>query len=89
MDSDLRVLDSARGARVLALDADRAGAHLQIAGLVDPQHRLVVARVVRHVATYIVADGIGIPVGSPQQVLHAVRRGVPGALSDRSAVLAR
>ncbi|ARE75807.1 hypothetical protein B6R96_19180 [Streptomyces sp. Sge12] len=48
-----------------------------------PQHRLVVAQVVRHVATYIVADGIGIPFGSPQQVLHAVRSGVPGSLGDR------
>ncbi|KOG56164.1 hypothetical protein ADK75_08225 [Streptomyces virginiae] len=43
VDQDLRVLDSARGTDVSALDADRASACLQIAGLVDHQHRLVVA----------------------------------------------
>ncbi|MFI0207044.1 MULTISPECIES: hypothetical protein [Streptomyces] len=44
-----------------------------------------IAQVVRHVATYIVADGFGIPCGSPQQVVHAVRSGIPGPLGDRSA----
>jgi hypothetical protein len=46
VDRDLRVLDPARGAGVLALHPDRASALLQVAGLVDlcrPRHRSIYA----------------------------------------------
>jgi hypothetical protein len=43
IDRDLGVLDPSGGAGVLALDPDRRGALLQIAGLVDHQYRVDVA----------------------------------------------
>jgi hypothetical protein len=60
-----------------------------VAGLVDHQHRLVIVEVLHHVAAHVVADGVGVPLGPPQQVLHAVRGRLPGPLGDRPAVLAR
>jgi hypothetical protein len=87
--SDLGVLDSARGAGVLALDGNRAGALLHVPGLVDHQHRLVVVQVLHHVTAHVVADGVGVPLGPPQQVLHAVRGHLSGPFGDGPAVLAR
>jgi hypothetical protein len=89
VDGDLGVFDPAGGAGVLALDADRAGALLHVAGLVDDQHRPVVVQVLHHVAAHVVTDGVGIPLGPAQQVLHAVRSGFAGPLGDGPAVLAR
>ncbi|SCK32079.1 hypothetical protein YW7DRAFT_02588 [Streptomyces sp. AmelKG-E11A] len=42
VDSDLTVLDASGGAGLLALNPDRGGALLEIAGLIDDQHRFVV-----------------------------------------------
>jgi hypothetical protein len=44
IDRDLGVLDSPGGTGVLALHPDRAHALLQIAGLVDHQHRVGVSQ---------------------------------------------
>jgi hypothetical protein len=49
VDGDLGVLDSARGAGVLALDTDGVSALLHVAGLVDNEHRMVVMKVFDHV----------------------------------------
>jgi len=73
VDGDLGVLDPACGAGVLALDTDGVGALLHVAGLVDHQHRLVVVQMLHHVVTHVVADLVGVPLGPPEQVLHAVR----------------
>ena len=43
----------------------------------------------RDVAAQVIADAVGVPPGPRQQVLHPVRRGIPGLLGDRPAVLAR
>ena len=72
-----------------ALDTDRRGALLQIAGLVDHQHRVDVAQGGGDVVAQVVTDAVGIPARPSQQVLHSVRVGLPGMLSDRPAVLAR
>ena len=40
------------------------------------------------VAARVVADAVGVPFRAGQQVLHPVRRRVPGVLSDGPAVLA-
>jgi hypothetical protein len=82
VDGDLGVLNPARGAGVLALDADRAGALLHVPGLVDHQHRLVVVQVLHHVVAQVVAYLVGFPLGPAEQVLHAVRGGLPGPLGD-------
>jgi hypothetical protein len=50
VDGDLRVLDAPGGAGVLALHPDRGGALLQIAGLIQHQHRARVAQPLDHVA---------------------------------------
>jgi hypothetical protein len=89
VDGYLGILDPARSAGVLALDADGAGALLHIPGLVDHQHRLVVVQMLHHVPTHVVACLVGVPPGPSQHVLHAVRGGFPGPLGDCPAVLAR
>ncbi len=41
------------------------------------------------VVAQVVTDPVGVPAGPGEQVLHAVRIGVPGMLGDRPAVLPR
>jgi hypothetical protein len=89
VDGDLGVLDAASGAGVLALDADRGGALLEVAGLVDDQHRLRVAQVLDHIVADVIADRIVVPHRPRHQVLHAVGAGLPGVLGERPAVLTR
>jgi hypothetical protein len=54
-------------------------------GLVDHQHRILVAQMLQHILTH----AAGIPPGPAKQVLHAVRTRLPGPPGDRPAVLAR
>lgn len=48
-----------------------------------------VAEVLHDVFAYVVADCLGFPLGPCQQVLQAVRCGMPGMLGDGPAVLPR
>ena len=43
----------------------------------------------RNIAAYVIPHAVCVPLRARQQVLHPVRRGVPGMLSYRPAVLAR
>jgi hypothetical protein len=88
VDGDLGVVDLAGGAGVLALHPDRAGALLEVSCLVDHQHRARVTEVLDQVVAHVVADGVVVPDRPGQQVLHAVRGGIPCVLGDRPAVLA-
>lgn len=90
VDGDLAVLDASGGAGVLTLDPDCGGALLEIAGLIDDQHRLVVLQMFDDEAAEVVADRIGIPPGpGGQQMPQAIRDRVPGMLGEHPAVLAR
>jgi len=89
VDGDLGVLDAARGAGVLALDPNRGGALLEVAGLVHHQHRVILAQVLDHIVADVVADRVVVPHRPGEQVLHSVRAGIAGLLGDRPAVLAR
>lgn len=89
VDGDLGVLDPARRAGVLALDTDRGGALLQVAGLVDHQHGPVVGQVLDHVGAQVIADRVGVPFRAVQQVLHAVRGGIARVFGQGPAVLPR
>ena len=88
VDGDLGVLDPAGGAGVLALHPHRLAALLEIAGLVDDQHRLGIAEVLDQVGAHVIADPVVVPHRPAQQVLHPIRAGVAGVLGDRPAVLA-
>lgn len=87
---DLGVLGPPGGAGVLALHADRSGALLQIAGLVDHQHRPLPGgdELLDSEGPKVVPDAIGIPDSPGQQMLKAIRCPMTGVLSDRPAVLA-
>ena len=87
VDRDLGVLDPPGGAGVLALDPDRCGALLEVAGLVHHQHRLRIAQVLDHVVAEVIAHLVLVPHRPGQQMLHPVRVGVTGVLGDRPAVL--
>jgi len=65
------------------------GALLDVSRLVGHQHRARVAEVPDDVTAHVVAHLAGVPFRALQQVLHPVRRPVPGMLGDRPAVLAR
>jgi hypothetical protein len=47
-----------------------------------------VAEVLRHVGEQVVADGVGVPVGSGEQVLHSVGGRIAEVLGQLPAVLA-
>jgi hypothetical protein len=89
IDRDLGVLDAASGAGVLALDPDRGGALLEVAGLVNDQHRPGVAQVLDHTVADVIPDRVFIPHRPAEQVLHPVGASVASVLGDRPAVLAR
>ncbi|MGW7487025.1 hypothetical protein [Streptomyces sp. NPDC054786] len=72
----------------MALNADRAGSLIEVARLVDHQHRLVVVEVFDDVVANIVPDGVRVSGGTAQQMLHTARGGLSGPLGDRPAVLA-
>jgi hypothetical protein len=88
VDRDLGVLDPAGSAGVLTLHPDRLAALLEVAGLVDHQHRLGIAQVLDQVSTEVVADPVVVPHRPAQQVLHPIRAGIAGVLGERPAVLA-
>jgi hypothetical protein len=88
VDRDLGVLHPAGGAGVLALHPHRPGALLEVARLVDDQHRGVLAQVLDHIRAEVVADAVLVPDRPGQQVLHPIRAGIAGVLGDRPAVLA-
>lgn len=83
IDGDLRVLDPAGGAGVLALYPDGADALLHVAGLVHDQDRLLVVEMLHDVLAYIVTHRIGVPGCPAQQMLHAVW----GLLPAHSAIV--
>src|SRR6266508_1116888 len=56
----------------LALDPDSGGALLEVAGLVDDQHRLGVAQVLGDIVAEVVAHLVFVPYRSGEQVLHPV-----------------
>lgn len=89
VDGNLGVLDPACSSGVLALDTDRAGALLHVAGLVDHQDRTVVMHVLDNVIAHVVADLVRIPLCPPQQVLHADRCLLTDPFGDGPAVLAQ
>jgi hypothetical protein len=88
VDGDLGVLDPTGGAGVLALHAYGLGALVEIAGLVDDQHRLGVAKALDQVGAEVVADPVVVPHRPAEQMLHPIRTGVADVLGDRPAVLA-
>src|SRR5262245_36904838 len=47
---------------------------------VQPSKSRLEWKVLDHVFAHVVTDGIGIPNGPAQQMLHAVRAGLPGPL---------
>jgi hypothetical protein len=87
VDGDLGVVDLAGGADVLALHPHRVSALLEVASLVDHQHRGPVSQVLQQVVADVVVDPVVVPDRSGQQVLQTVRGGLTGVLGERPAVL--
>jgi hypothetical protein len=46
------------------------GALLQVAGLINHQHRAGITQMLHHVAAQVIADRIGVPHRTGQQVLQ-------------------
>src|SRR5262249_45503419 len=58
------------------------------AGPSDGQPAVRCAQVLLHVGQQVVADGVGVPVGAGEQVLHTIRSGIAEQLGELPAVLA-
>jgi len=86
--SDLAVLHPPRGTGVLTLHPGRAHPLLQETGVAQDQHCFRVAEMLDHVAAYVVADPVDVPVGDAQQPLHPIRGHRPRVLGQCPAVLA-
>ena len=86
--ADLAVLDPSRRAGILPLHADRLAALLDEAGLVQDQHAAGITQMLDHIGPQIVAHRVGIPAHPAQELLHPVRRPIPGRLRQLPAVLA-
>ena len=87
-DADLAGLDPPRRARILPLHAGRLRALLQEPGLVQHEHGTLVTQVLRHVGLQVVTHRVRVPSHPAQEILHPVRRRVPGCLGQLPAVLA-
>jgi hypothetical protein len=87
VDGDLGVVDLAGGAGVLALYPDGPATLLEVAGLVNHQHRVRVSQVLDQQGAHVVAHGVVVPHRPAQEVLQAVGGGLAGVLGDRPAVL--
>ena len=85
--SDLAVLHPPRGTGVLTLHPGRAHPLLQETGVAQDQHCFRVAEMLDHVAAYVVADPVDVPVGDAQQPLQPIRGHRPRVLGQRPAVL--
>jgi hypothetical protein len=62
---------------------------LHIAGLVHDQHRVGLPDVIGDEAAEIRGNPVGVPDRPAQQMLHRVRAGLPGVLSDAPTRLTR
>jgi hypothetical protein len=88
IDRYLSVFHAACGPGVLALSSHRHGALFDIAGLIDHQHRARITEVFRDIVAQVIAHSIGVPYRASQQVLQAIRAGLPGVLGNRLTILA-
>lgn len=84
---DLTVGDLPCGAGVLALHPGRAPALLLKPGVVYDQHPLQGTEPFGHLSPQRVPQPAGVPARMVQQPLHPIRRGVPGQLGQRPAIL--
>jgi len=89
VDRYLGVLDPPGRSGVLPLHARCRGALLDVPRLINHQDRARIAQVPDDIGAHVVPHRVGVPLRSREQVLHPVRRRVPGMLGDRPAVLAR
>lgn len=67
---------SAGGPAVLSLHADRLGAFLQEARLIDDQHAILLPKMLDHRVSEVVPYRILIPVRTIEQALHPLRSGL-------------
>jgi hypothetical protein len=84
---DLGVLHPSGGPGVLTLHTHGLVAALEVAGLVDHEHGVLVAQVIGHVTAQVVPHPVGIPDRPGQQMLQPVRGSITAVLGDRPTVL--
>jgi hypothetical protein len=83
----LTVFDASGGARVLAFDAHGVGSFLEEAAFIDNEHALGTAQVLDDVVLEFIADGLGVPEGSIQQMLEAIGIDLSEVLGQLPSVL--
>jgi hypothetical protein len=71
----------------LPLHAGTGSALLQVASFIDDQDSTRITQVLCHVIPQVITHRPGIPPGASQQMLHPIRRQIPGMLCERPAVL--
>ena len=89
-DRDLAQRDAAEGAAVLVCCSGAVGGGFRVGGLIDDQHRVILALACGQAPGCPVRGGVEHPLvidaGAGEQVLHPVRTRVPGGLGESPAV---
>jgi hypothetical protein len=72
--SNVAVLNATCRATILARHAHRMLAVFEKPCLIKDQDRLRIPKVLHQISAQLIPDGLGIPPGTPQQMLHTIGR---------------
>src|SRR4051812_10674544 len=84
----LAVVDLAGGAAILTRHTHRGGSFLEEAGFIDNTNALAIAKLFDDEELQAITGSIGVPVGTLEQALHPIGRGVAAGLGQLPAILA-
>jgi hypothetical protein len=84
----LAVVELTRSAAVLPGDPGRFGALFDKARFVDGQHSVLLTQTGQHVLAVRIAQGLGVPLRAPEEVLEAIGVGQPGGFGQLPTVFA-
>src|SRR5262249_33020517 len=71
-DADLAILNPPGSTAILACHSSRMAAFLEKASLINHTHSISIGQIVGDIAAQVVAQQIGIPVSTAEQVLKAI-----------------
>src|SRR6185295_17210288 len=85
---NLAILHPTCRATILAGHPSRLLPFFEKPGLIEDQHRLRIAALLDQIGTQLIPDGLGIPYGTPQQMLHTIGRRIAVDFRQLPAIFA-
>src|SRR5690606_8229033 len=86
-DTYLAILNATSRAAVLTGNPGRVATFLQKTGLINNQHSLLITQIVEDILPQLIADTIGIPKRTAEQMLNAIRRRLAKRFGQPPAIL--